>query len=100
MDAFRERLSQRAYNSGRPALAHQSRGRELTAEETALAAALMEIYASGEHDFAAVAAELARREVIAPKSGRADWSEALLAEELAAINADLDAAYEAHGYGA
>lgn len=100
MDAFKDRLSQQAHDTGRPALAHQSRGRALSTEETALAEALMEIYGAGTHDFAAVAEKLAAKSVIAPVSGRTDWSEALLAEELTAINADMDAAYEANGYGA
>ncbi len=100
MDAFKDRLSQRAQDTGRPALAHQCRGRELTADESALAAALMEIYGTGTHDFAAVAAELARRGVVAPIAGGTGWSEESLGQELAAINAALDAAYAEHGYGA
>jgi hypothetical protein len=60
----------------------------------------MELYRSGTHDYAAVASALAAKGVVAPKSGRTDWTEALLAEELAAINAELDAAYAEHGYGA
>ncbi|GKY89396.1 recombinase-like helix-turn-helix domain-containing protein [Sinisalibacter aestuarii] len=100
MDAFKDRLSERARDTGRPALAHQSRGRALTAEETALASALMDIYGAGTHDFAAVAAELARRGVVAPIAGGSDWSEESLGKELAAINAELDAAYAEHGYGA
>ena len=100
MDAFKDRLSERARDTGRPALAHQSRGRELSTEEAALAEALMTIYADGVHDFAQVASELGRRAVVAPISGRTDWSADLLGAELAAINADLDAAYAEHGYGA
>jgi len=100
MDAFRDRLSQRARDTGRPDLAHQCRGRPLSAGEEALASAMMEIYASGEAGFAALARGLTERGIIAPNSGRADWDEALLAAELAAINAGLDAAYEAEGYGA
>ncbi|MCR9121738.1 MAG: hypothetical protein NXH91_05655 [Phyllobacteriaceae bacterium] len=100
MDQFKDRLSQRARDTSRPHLAHQSKGRDMSPAEDALAGALMEIYGSGTHDFAAVAAELSARGVAAPVSGRTDWDEALLAEELAAINADLDAAYQANGYGA
>ena len=99
MDAFTDRLSQRARDAGRP-LAHQSAGRALSAAESALADALMEIYRTGEHDFAAVARALSDRGVVAPISGRKDWDEALLAAELSAINADLDAAYAENGYGA
>lgn len=99
-DAFRDRLSERARDTSRPALAHQSRGRDLTASEVAFAEALMSVYGAGVHDFAKVASTLAERGVKAPQSGRGDWTEALLAEELSSINADLDAAYAEHGYGA
>ncbi|MAM63190.1 recombinase-like helix-turn-helix domain-containing protein [Maritimibacter sp. UBA3975] len=100
MDAFKDRLSERARDTGRPALAHQSRGRDLTDAETALAAALMDIYSDGTHDFALVAKALTERGVVAPISGGTDWTEESLAKELAAINADLEAAYQEHGYGA
>ncbi len=100
MDAFKDRLSQRAFDTGRPGLEHQCRGRELDERENALADALMAIYATGEHDFSAVAQHLAEKGVIAPRSGRTDWTEELLNEELVATNRELDAAYEAHGYGA
>jgi hypothetical protein len=100
MDAFKDRLSQRARDTSRPALAHQSRGRDLEPSEAALAAALMDIYRGGTHDFEAVAAALTDRAVAAPRSGRTDWTVALLHEELAATNALLDAAYAEHGYGA
>ncbi|WP_310458364.1 recombinase-like helix-turn-helix domain-containing protein [Ruixingdingia sedimenti] len=100
MDAFKDRLSERARDTSRPALAHQCRGRALHPRESALAEALMEVYRTGTHDPAAVAAALAAQGIVAPLSGRTDWTGALLAEELAAINADLDAAYAEHGYGA
>jgi hypothetical protein len=100
VDAFKDRLSQRARDTSRPALAHQCRGRELDPGEAALATALMEAYGTGTHDYAAVAAALAAKGVVAPRSGRTDWTEALLAQELAAINAELEAAYAEHGYGA
>ncbi|WP_336069483.1 recombinase-like helix-turn-helix domain-containing protein [Nitratireductor rhodophyticola] len=100
MDAFKDRLSQRAFDTGRPGLEHQCRGRELDERENALADALMTIYATGEHDFSMVARQLAEKNVVAPRSGRTDWTEALLAEELQATNRELDAAYEASGYGA
>ncbi|MEM9049543.1 MAG: recombinase-like helix-turn-helix domain-containing protein [Pseudomonadota bacterium] len=100
MDAFKDRLSQRARDTGRPDLAHQSRGRALSAEERALATALMAVFATGTHAFDKVAAALAEQGVVAPVSRRTDWTEALLAEELAAINTALDAAYQADGYGA
>ena len=100
MDAFKDRLSERARDTGRPALAHQSRGRDLTADEQALASALMEIYADGTHDFAKVAAALTERGVTKPISGGSEWTEESLGTELAAINADLEDAYQEHGYGA
>jgi hypothetical protein len=100
VDAFKDRLSQRARDTSRPALAHQCRGREIAPAEAVLAEALMAIYGTGTRDYAAVAEALTGKGVVAPKSGRTDWTEALLAEELAAINADLDAAYAEHGYGA
>ena len=100
IDAFKDRLSERARDTSRPALAHQCRGRELTQAEAALAEGLMAAYGAVGHDFAKVAAELSARGVTAPKSGRTDWDEALLADELKAINAELDAAYAEQGYGA
>jgi hypothetical protein len=100
MDAFKDRLSQRARDTSRPDLAHQSRGRPLTEAETALAQALMQVMGAGEQDFDRVAAALAQRGVAAPLSGRTDWDRALLEQELTALNADLDAAYAEHGYGA
>jgi hypothetical protein len=99
-DAFTDSLSQHGRDTGRPALAHQSLGRAITPQEAALAEALSATFATGTHDFAAVAEALTRGGIVAPRSGRTDWSEGLLADELAAINADLDAAYEANGYGA
>lgn len=100
MDAFKDRLSQKAHDTTRAELAHQSQGRELSEAERALAAAMMDIMAAPQHDFGAIAAELGMRGIVAPVSGRADWDEKLLAEELNALNLDLDKAYAEHGYGA
>lgn len=99
-DTFKDRLSDRAKDTSRPMLAHQCQGRALAAQEMALADALMDIYRTDGHDFDQVAAALQTRGIAAPKSGQTDWTKALLAAELAAINADLDAAYAEHGYGA
>jgi hypothetical protein len=99
-EAIRDSLSRHARETGSPALAHQSLGRAITPEEAALAEALSAVYAKGTHDFTAVAEALTRGKVVAPRSRRTEWTEALLAEELTAVNADLDAAYEANGYGA
>lgn len=100
MDAFKDRLSQRARDTSRPALAHQSLGRALSGAEAALAAALMDIMGGGVSDFGAVAQALTTRGVAMPSSGGTTWTEASLHAELAALNADLDAAYAEHGYGA
>ena len=100
MDAFKDRLSERAKDTGKPALANQSLGRPVTSTEKALAASLMEIYGSGVHDFGEVARALAARKVKAPVSGRTDWDLALLESELVALNKALDAAYQENGYGA
>lgn len=100
MDAFKDRLTQRAIESGRPDLARQCQGRPMTPAEDALATALMDIYRTGQHDFDVVAKALTDQGVTAPKSGTKTWTRDTLALELSAINADLDAAYAEHGYGA
>jgi aminoglycoside/choline kinase family phosphotransferase len=100
LDAFKDRLSQRARDTSRPALAHQSRGRALTEDERILAEAMMTIMSSKVSDFAAVADALKMRGVRAPISGRTDWDLALLEAELTALNADFEAQYAEHGYGA
>lgn len=100
VDAFKDRLSQRARDTTRPALAHQTQGRGLTATEQDLADAMMQIMGSGAQDFSAVAEALRQRAVQAPVTGRVDWDLDLLQAELAALNADLDVAYAEHGYGA
>ncbi|MEO0386438.1 MAG: recombinase-like helix-turn-helix domain-containing protein [Pseudomonadota bacterium] len=99
-DAFKDRLAEVAGGPAPKDLAHQGRGRPVAPAEQALADALMEIMAAGEHDFAAVAATLSARGVAAPVSGRTDWDIALLEAELAAANASFDAAYAERGYGA
>ncbi|HVV94533.1 MAG TPA: recombinase-like helix-turn-helix domain-containing protein [Hyphomicrobiales bacterium] len=81
-------------------LAHQSLGRELTAAERELGAALSRIFATGEHDFAAVAAALGKSGVARPSGTAGAWSAAALEEELSRINASLDQAYAEHGIGA
>jgi hypothetical protein len=100
LDAFQDRLSQRARDTSRPALAHQSRGRVLSDDERVLAEAMMTIMSSRVADFAALADALKMRGVRAPVSGRCDWDLALLEAELTALNADFDSAYAEHGYGA
>ncbi|RAI43819.1 hypothetical protein CH341_12335 [Rhodoplanes roseus] len=81
-------------------LARQSCGRDLTAEEAALAVALERIFATGTHDFAIVVERLTADAVVAPLSGATTWTVDLLEAELTAINASHDEAYAAHGFGA
>ena len=100
LDAFKDRLSQRARDTSRPALAHQSLGRPLNEDEQTLAEAMMTIMSGRAPDFGAVAEALAQRGIRAPVSGRTDWDLELLQAELQALNADLDTAYAEHGYGA
>ena len=99
-DAFNDRLAQVGQGNARPELGHQSRGRPLSEAEAGLADAMMAIYADGTHDPAALAEALVERGIAAPRSGRTDWDVDLLADELAALNADLDAAYAENGFGA
>jgi len=83
-----------------PRLSRQSLARPLSNAETALAQALEEVFATGTHDFAAVAAALQAKGVMRPSGSHETWTEAALAEELRRINASLDAAYAADGIGA
>ena len=98
-DAFKQRMAD-AKIAGRPELAHQSLGRALNDQETALSVALMEIYGSGASSPADVAAALSERAVAAPSNGSTDWTTEALAAELTALNKDLDAAYAENGFGA
>ncbi len=81
-------------------LMHQSLGRPLSAEERALADALEAAFRTGEQDFEAVAGALERGGVKRPSGGRGPWTAAVLEQELATINASLDAAYAQNGIGA
>jgi hypothetical protein len=98
-DAFKSVMAAARSEAGRPELAHQSLGRTMTEAESALAAALMEIYADGVSGAADVAAALSKRAVLSPVSGHADWTADSLARDLAALNADFDAAYQENGFG-
>lgn len=75
-------------------LARQSLRRPFTPAETALAAALEQIFASGQHDFSAVARALTDRGVKRPSGETGAWTPESLEQELKRINADLDKAYE------
>ena len=99
-DAFRDTMIAARSEAGRAALAHQSPGREISAEETALAEAMMEIYATGTADMAGLARQLAERAIVAPASKRTDWDAALLESEFRAANESFDAAYLENGIGA
>ena len=83
-----------------PRLRHQSRARALTGEETALAAALQEIFADGVHAFDAVASALQARGITRPSGSTDGWTEAALESELTRIDAALDASYASDGIGA
>jgi hypothetical protein len=81
-------------------LMHQSRGRPLTPEERALADALEAVFSTGLQDFEEVARALERNGVKRPSGATGPWTAAVLEQELAAINASLDAAYAKNGIGA
>jgi hypothetical protein len=81
-------------------LMHQSLGRPLSAEERALADALEAIFRTGEQDFENIARALERAGVRRPSGAKGPWTAAVLEQELAAINASLDAAYAQNGIGA
>ena len=76
----------------------QSRGRPLTDAEQAFADALEAIFASGVHGMEAVAAELTAAGIEPP--GSDGWTSQSLIRHLAAINRELDEAFEESGYGA
>ena len=81
-------------------LMHQSLGRPLSAEERALADALEAVFRSGKHDFEEVARALEQGGVKRPSGAKEPWTAAALEQELATINASLDAAYVENGIGA
>lgn len=76
-------------------LATQAVRRAFTEQEQTLAAALEQIFATGEHDFQAVARLLNERNVSRPSGNTGEWTAEVLASELKAINESLDAAYAA-----
>lgn len=83
-----------------PELLNQSRGRDLTDQEVAFAAALEAIYAAGIHDFAQVVAALNDRCEPRPSGQPGAWTLDVFEAELKDINASHDAAYAANGFGA
>jgi hypothetical protein len=83
-----------------PGLATQALARPLSEAEAALARDLEAVFSEGVHDFGKAAAGLQARGTKRPSGAPGPWSEAVLHEELAAVNAALDAAYAADGIGA
>ncbi len=81
-------------------LMHQSLGRPLTPQERALADALEAAFRTGAQDFEAVVVALAQGGVKRPSGKSGAWTAAVLEQELATINASLDAAYAENGIGA
>lgn len=81
-------------------LMHQSLGRPLSPEERALADALEAVFRTGQQDFEEVARTFQRDGVKRPSGAKDPWSAAVLEQELAKINASLDAAYAENGIGA
>jgi hypothetical protein len=65
----------------------------LSEAEAKLAEALEQIFASGRHEFAAVAAGLHELRVPRPSGATEPWSVEALESELRLINASLDDAY-------
>ena len=99
-DAFRDKLAKAQAATGRPELAHQSVGREVTEAEKALATAMMDIYGDGAITLTEVAVKLTERGVTAPASCVTTWDAATLEAELKHANANLDDSYQTNGYGA
>jgi hypothetical protein len=81
-------------------LRRQSLGRPLTADEDALAQAMEAVFRTGEKDFEALARALERDGIKRPSGAVGPWTAAVLEQELARINASLDAAYAENGIGA
>lgn len=73
--------------------ARQSLGRSLTEPEVALATALEQIFATGEHDLAQTASKLQQLGVARPSGSSGAWSLQVLEQELRSINQSLDDAY-------
>ena len=82
------------------ALKYQTLGRPLTAAERALADAMLAFFRTGATDFDAMAARLQADGLARPSGQAGAWTRDVLQAELAAINAQLDAAYAENGIGA
>jgi hypothetical protein len=68
--------------------------------EAAFARDLESVFAEGIHEFAGVAAALAKRGTLRPSGQTGVWTEETLLKELSVVNASLDAAYAESGIGA
>jgi hypothetical protein len=81
-------------------LARQSLGRDMTTWERDFGAALEAAFAAGHHEPDAVARALVAAGLPNADGAAAAWTAATLRQTLAALNADLDAAYCKAGIGA
>lgn len=83
-----------------PALRNQSLGRPLTEVERDLASVLESIYAKGTHAFSEVVDALNTLGTRRPSGEPGPWTLTNFEDELKAVNASHDAAYDADGIGA
>ena len=97
-DNFKEKIAGDQMGDAAQRRAHQSLGRPLSAAEDALAEALMQLYAEGVETPEAIAKGLNKMAIAPPLSGLGSWTAETLHNELEALNADLDAAYQENGY--
>jgi len=74
-------------------LGHQSLRRPLTEAENCLARALEAIFATGCHEFTAVAVALQEQQIPRPSGATGPWTLEVLEVELRLINESLDEAY-------
>jgi hypothetical protein len=72
---------------------HQSLRRPLTLTETRLAAALVQFFATGRHDFLAAVEALQQQHIARPSGATEPWTVEALEAELKHINLSLDEAY-------
>jgi hypothetical protein len=80
-------------------LKYQSLGRALTAAERVLADAMLTFFRTGSTDFDAMVETLQRQGLPRPSGETGGWTRDVLQQELARINADMDAAYAENGVG-
>ena len=97
-DSFKSKIAADQLGAAAQRRAHQSLGRPLTAAEEALADALMQLYADGIEEPAAIADGLNRLAIPLLSSDKGSWTAELLHSELQALNAELDKAYQENGH--